>query len=134
MVTGLRMMRPSATSFRTVWRELALLISETSLGSSQILRSPQPSTADARRFWVRRLTLRLTRIISTRHFFVVRSGFVAVVSVEKRSSITDWLLPGAGARCGSPNFRSAVVEYASIFQEVSREQYRHNLHLELSFF
>lgn len=59
MVTGLRMMRPSATSLRMVWRELALEISETSFGSSQILRCPHPTTAAARRFWVRRLTLKI---------------------------------------------------------------------------
>jgi hypothetical protein len=40
-----------------VWRELALEISLTSLGSSQILRFPQPTTEAARRFWVVRLTL-----------------------------------------------------------------------------
>jgi len=57
MVTGLRMMRPSSTSLRIVWRELALEISFTSLGSSQILRFPQPTTDAARRFCVRRLTL-----------------------------------------------------------------------------
>jgi hypothetical protein len=57
MVTGFRMMRPSATSFRMVWRELALEISLVSLGSSQILRFPQPTTDAARRFWVVRLTL-----------------------------------------------------------------------------
>jgi len=57
MVTGLRMMRPSWTSLRMVWRELALAISLDSLGSSQILRFPQPTTDAARRFWVRRLTL-----------------------------------------------------------------------------
>lgn len=39
------------------WRELALEISLTSLGSSQILRSPQPRTSAARRFWVTKLTL-----------------------------------------------------------------------------
>ena len=57
MVTGFLMMRPSATSLRTVWRELALEISDTSLGSSQIFRWPQPRTDDASRFWVLRLTL-----------------------------------------------------------------------------
>ena len=57
MVTGLRMMRPSATSLRMVWRELATEISLTSLGSSQILRFPQPMTEEARRFCVVRLTL-----------------------------------------------------------------------------
>jgi hypothetical protein len=57
MVTGFLMMRPSEMSLRTVARELALEISVTSLGSSQILRLPQPATALARRFWVRRLTL-----------------------------------------------------------------------------
>lgn len=40
-----------------VWRELALAISLVSLGSSQILRLPQPTTEAARRFCVRRLTL-----------------------------------------------------------------------------
>lgn len=50
MVTGLRMMRPSEMSLRTVWRELALEISFTSFGSSQILRLPQPATDAARRF------------------------------------------------------------------------------------
>jgi hypothetical protein len=60
MVTGLRMMRPSLTSFRMVWRELALEISFTSLGSSQILFFPHPMTEAARRFWVRRLTLHQT--------------------------------------------------------------------------
>ena len=59
IVTGLRMIRPSATSLRTVWRELALPISVTSLGSIQILFLPQPMTDAARRFWVRRLTLKI---------------------------------------------------------------------------
>jgi hypothetical protein len=40
-----------------VWRELALAISLVSLGSSQILRFPQPTTEAARRFCVVRLTL-----------------------------------------------------------------------------
>ena len=44
-------------SLRIVWRELALDISVTSLGSSQILRLPQPTTEAARRFCVVRLTL-----------------------------------------------------------------------------
>lgn len=57
IVTCLRIMRPSETSLRIVWRELALEISEVSLGSSQILRLPQPTTEAARRFCVRRLTL-----------------------------------------------------------------------------
>jgi hypothetical protein len=57
MVTGFLMMRPSAASLRIVCRELALEISLTSLGSSQILRWPQPRTDAARRFWVLRLTL-----------------------------------------------------------------------------
>jgi hypothetical protein len=57
IVTGFRMIKPSATSFRMVWRELALEISETSFGSSQIFRFPQPTTLAARRFWVVRLTL-----------------------------------------------------------------------------
>ena len=57
MVTGLRMMRPSDTSLRMVWRELACEISVVSLGSSQILRWPQPTTEAARRFCVVRLTL-----------------------------------------------------------------------------
>jgi hypothetical protein len=51
------MIKPSATSLRTVWRELAFEISDTSLGSSQIFRWPQPKTAEANRFWVVRLTL-----------------------------------------------------------------------------
>lgn len=50
MATGLRMIRPSLTSFRIVWREFALAISEASLGSSHTRRSPQPSTVAARRF------------------------------------------------------------------------------------
>ena len=50
IVTGLRMIKPSETSLRIVWRELALEISLTSLGSSQILRLPQPATEAARRF------------------------------------------------------------------------------------
>ena len=50
MATGLRMMSPSLTSFRIVCREFALEISLTSLGSSQILRLPQPTTDAARRF------------------------------------------------------------------------------------
>ena len=57
IVTGFWMMRPSATSFRMVCRELALLISVTSFGSSQIRRLPQPTTEAARRFCVRKLTL-----------------------------------------------------------------------------
>ena len=57
MVTGLRMMRPSAKSLRMDWRELAWPISCDSLGSSQILRWPQPPTEAARRFCVVRLTL-----------------------------------------------------------------------------
>jgi hypothetical protein len=58
MVTGLRMMRPSAMSLRMVWRELALEISFISFGSSQILRLPQSATDAAKRFCVRRFTLR----------------------------------------------------------------------------
>jgi hypothetical protein len=53
-------------SLRTVARLLALEISLTSLGSSQILRLPQPATALARRFWVRRLTLQRVRISTLR--------------------------------------------------------------------
>ena len=63
IVTGLRMMRPSLTSLRTVWRELAFEISLISFGSNQILRLPQPTTAAARRFWVRRLTLSRTSLV-----------------------------------------------------------------------
>jgi hypothetical protein len=50
MVTGFLMISPSLTSFRIVWRELALEISFTSFGSSQTLRLPQPITEAARRF------------------------------------------------------------------------------------
>jgi hypothetical protein len=50
VVTGLRIMRPSLASFRTVCRELAWVISWVSLGSSQILRFPQLRTDAARRF------------------------------------------------------------------------------------
>ena len=50
MVTGFLMMSPSETSLRTVWRELALEISLTSLGSSQILFLPHPRTDAASRF------------------------------------------------------------------------------------
>lgn len=57
MVMGFLMMRPSLASRRMVWRELADEISCVSLGSSQILRSPQLRTAAARRFCVVRLTL-----------------------------------------------------------------------------
>lgn len=57
IVTGLRMMRPSAMSLRMVWRELALEISLTSFGSSQILRLPQSATEAASRFCVVRFTL-----------------------------------------------------------------------------
>ena len=57
IVTCFRIIRPSDTSLRIVWRELALEISLTSLGSSQILRFPHPITDAASRFWVRRLTL-----------------------------------------------------------------------------
>ncbi len=56
-MTGFLMIRPSETSLRIVWRELALEISLTSLGSSQILFFPHSRTEAARRFWVRRLTL-----------------------------------------------------------------------------
>jgi len=45
-------------SLRIVWREFALLISLVSFGSSQILRLPLPATEAARRFCVRRFTLR----------------------------------------------------------------------------
>ena len=48
------------TCLRMVWRELAFEISLVSLGSSHILRFPQPTTEAARRFWVRRLTLEET--------------------------------------------------------------------------
>merc|ERR1712018_723623 len=48
--TGLRMMRPSFTSLRMFWRELALAISLVSLGSSQILFLPHFRTAAANRF------------------------------------------------------------------------------------
>jgi len=77
IATGLRMMRPSLTNLRIVCRELALEISFTSFGSSQILRSPQPTTAAASRFWVVRLTLERLRSAklegrrnheSTRHY------------------------------------------------------------------
>jgi hypothetical protein len=63
---------------RIVWRELALEISETSLGSSQILRWPQPSTDDASRFWVLRLTLQPGRKSAFRPEFddIVRFGGV----------------------------------------------------------
>lgn len=63
-MTGLRMIRPSATSLRIVWREFALPISVISLGSSQILFLPQPMTDAARRFWVRRLTLETSVLAS----------------------------------------------------------------------
>lgn len=85
-MTGFRMMRPSATSLRIDWRELALEISLTSLGSSQILRSPQPRTSAARRFWVTKLTLyskKLTCQPSTfsrrGDLFGVRDGFEVVL-------------------------------------------------------
>lgn len=57
IVTCFRMISPSDTSLRIVWRELALEISLTSFGSSQILRLPHPTTDAASLFWVRRLTL-----------------------------------------------------------------------------
>ena len=50
IVTCLRMISPSDINLRMVWRELALEISLTSFGSSQILRFPQPATEAARRF------------------------------------------------------------------------------------
>jgi len=50
MVTGLRMMRPSETSLRMVWRELALEISLISLGSIQTLFLPHLRTAAESRF------------------------------------------------------------------------------------
>lgn len=57
IATGFLMMRPSLTNLRTVCLELAFEISLLSEGSSQILRFPQPITAAASRFWVRKLTL-----------------------------------------------------------------------------
>lgn len=54
MTVGFLTMRPSAKSLRMFWRELALEISVVSLGSSQILRLPQPRTLAARAFWERR--------------------------------------------------------------------------------
>lgn len=62
-------------SLRTVWREFALEISLTSFGSSQILRWPQPATAAARRFCVRRFTLKKTIYISGSRY----RGYVLVV-------------------------------------------------------
>ncbi len=56
-VVGLIMMRPSLISFFTWVRELALPISDCSLGSSQILRLPTAATDAASRFCERRLTM-----------------------------------------------------------------------------
>lgn len=70
MVTGFLMIKPSEMSLRTVARLLALEISWTSLGSSQILRLPQPATALARRFWVRRLTLQREHVSMLRPWVV----------------------------------------------------------------
>lgn len=50
IVTCFRIISPSDTSLRMVWRELALEISLTSLGSSQILRLPHPTTDAASLF------------------------------------------------------------------------------------
>ena len=50
ILVGLRITKPSLTSLRMFWRELAMEISFTSLGSSQILRLPHFSTDAARRF------------------------------------------------------------------------------------
>ena len=54
---GFTMMRPSLMSFFTCVRELALPISDCSLGSSQIFRLPTPATDAASRFCERRLTI-----------------------------------------------------------------------------
>ena len=48
---ALRMMRPSLMSFLTLKRELAMEISLTSLGSSQMRPRPHFLTEAARRFW-----------------------------------------------------------------------------------
>ena len=78
IVAGLRIMRPSAISLRTVLRELAFEISLTSFGSSQILRFPQSATDAARRFWVRRLTLQ------SRQQLVVHCWDMLLTSVVER--------------------------------------------------
>ena len=69
-------------SLRIVWRELALEISLTSLGSSQILRLPQSATEAARRFCVRRFTLVVSLCQVELHVFgddaVVASGIEAI--------------------------------------------------------
>uniref|UniRef100_A0A0E9XLF9 Uncharacterized protein n=2 Tax=Anguilla anguilla TaxID=7936 RepID=A0A0E9XLF9_ANGAN len=49
-VTGFLMIRPSFTSLRICWRELALAISLVSLGSSHTFFLPQRRTLDASRF------------------------------------------------------------------------------------
>lgn len=97
MVTGLRMIRPSWTSLRMVWRELALAISLVSLGSSQILRLPQPTTDAARRFCVRRLTLLSTHCqhcglqcgCAGRRDEECKEGF-ATSRVAYRTTIANW--------------------------------------------
>lgn len=89
IVTGLRMMRPSETSLRMVWRELALEISLTSLGSSQILRFPQPTTEAARRFCVRRLTL----LDIERQYTGVAGVLGAVVRVCAKRSLATLGVP-----------------------------------------
>ena len=50
-------MNPSLLSLRMFWRELAMEMSLTSFGSSQILRFPHLSTEAARRFWSLRETM-----------------------------------------------------------------------------
>lgn len=54
-LTGLRMIKPSLTKRRMFCRELALLISLTSLGSSQTFFLPHLRTLEAKFFWRRRL-------------------------------------------------------------------------------
>merc|ERR1719272_1092694 len=54
ILVGLRMIRPSLISLRTLNRELAIPISLTSFGSSQIRFLPHFLTAAAKRFWTER--------------------------------------------------------------------------------
>lgn len=73
-----------------VWRELALEISLTSLGSSQILRLPQPTTDAASRFWVRRLTLDGSRFISIGKDEMDWMWGVSFVSVRQGCNELAW--------------------------------------------
>jgi hypothetical protein len=127
MVTGLRIMRPSWTSLRMVWRELALAISLVSLGSSQILRLPQPTTEAARRFCVRRLTLlskHCQRCVLIRSEDVAeracKEGFATSESlIDRQPRVGRMVQRGTASLRTTMNGRAGVLTFSMMLSAVS---------------